>query len=202
MQLRRSGSPGVRWLTTPVASTRFHAPYSWPARAGKPSKARPHRPDRIEIRTGRYIKFFVGRSNGGASAADAADRAYQRGKSRAEEIRRTPLQHDISTLERTCLVYVGETVRSRRLDHAQRGLFTVYGRSDKSIHAYAAHHVRAEYPVSPPRVGTVPRRARSPESGRERCRNRRVFRRCRVPPWPPIRRMRHPQDLGETASRD
>src|ERR1700678_36637 len=98
MQLRRSGSPGVRWLTTPVASTRFHAPYSWPAGAGKPSNARPHRPDRIEIRTGLCIKFFVGRSNGGASAADAADRAYQRGKSRAEEITRPPLQHDISTL--------------------------------------------------------------------------------------------------------
>src|SRR5580700_11910037 len=109
MQLRRSGSPGVRWLTTPVASTRFHAPYSWPARAGKPNNARPHRPDRIEIRTGLCIKFFVGRSNGGASAADAADRAYQRGKSRADEIRRPPLQHDISALERTCLVYVGET---------------------------------------------------------------------------------------------
>jgi len=31
-------------------------------------KARPHRPDRIEIRSGRYIKFFDGRSNGGASA--------------------------------------------------------------------------------------------------------------------------------------
>ncbi len=52
--------------TTPVASTRFHAPYCWPARAGKPSNARPHRPDRIEIRTGLCIKFFVGRSNGGS----------------------------------------------------------------------------------------------------------------------------------------
>src|SRR5713226_7669706 len=109
MRLRRSASRGVRWLITPVASTRFHAPYSWPARAGKPSNARPHRPDRIEIGTGLCIKFFVGRSNGGASAADAADRAYQRGKSKAEEIRRPPLQHDISTLERTCLVYFGET---------------------------------------------------------------------------------------------
>ena len=78
-------------------------------KAGKPSHARPHRPDRIEIRTGLCIKLFVGRSNGGASAADAADRAYQRGKSRAEEIRRPPLQHDISTLERTRLVYVGQT---------------------------------------------------------------------------------------------
>ncbi len=76
MQLRRSGSPGVRWLTTPVASTRFHAPYCWPARAGKPSNVRPHRPDRIEIRTGLCIQFFVGRSNGGASVADAADRGY------------------------------------------------------------------------------------------------------------------------------
>ena len=64
MRRRRSGSPGVRWLTTPVASTRFHAPYCWPARAGKPNNARPHRPDRIEIRTGLCIKFFVGRSNG------------------------------------------------------------------------------------------------------------------------------------------
>jgi hypothetical protein len=36
--------------------------------------------------------------------------AYQRGKSRAEEIRRPPLQHDISTFEKTCLVYVGETL--------------------------------------------------------------------------------------------
>src|SRR3984957_17913270 len=102
MQLRRSGSPGVRWLTTPVASTRFHAPYSWPARAGKPSNARPHRLDRFEIRTGLCAKIFVGRSNGGASAADATDRAYQRGKSRAEERRRPPLQHDISTLEMSC----------------------------------------------------------------------------------------------------
>jgi hypothetical protein len=36
-------------------------------------------------------------------AADAADRAYQRGKSTTEEIRRSPLQHDISTLEKARL---------------------------------------------------------------------------------------------------
>src|SRR5260221_6426167 len=110
MQLRRSGSPGVSWLTTRVASTRFHAPYSWPARAGKPSSARPHKSDRIEIRTGLWHQILRRPlERGELLPADAADRAYQRGKSRAEEIRRPPLQHDISTLEKTRLVYFGET---------------------------------------------------------------------------------------------
>src|SRR5882672_8474575 len=110
MQLRRSGSPGVRWLTTPVASTRFHAPYSWPARAGKPSNARPRRPDRIEIRTGLWHQILRRPLERGSFCPRMRQTgAYQRGKSRAEEIRRPPLQHDISTLEKTRLVYFGET---------------------------------------------------------------------------------------------
>jgi hypothetical protein len=98
---------GIYWRTTIETARTLNlcvalgSTHRTPGLQGLGSRATRGSVDPTESKSGRGLRPRILRRplEWGAPATDAADCAYQRGKSRLEKIRRPPLQRDISALD-------------------------------------------------------------------------------------------------------